>query len=140
VTGGDVSTCWRWTGAANRRTGYGKFSLEKGRQVLPHRFAYESLRSEIPAGLQIDHLCRVRLCVNPWHMEPVTARVNILRSDNPAAINARREACQKGHPFTEENTYRVVGKSYRKCATCHKARARSYRVAQRTEKPKAVTS
>ncbi|MEV8523231.1 HNH endonuclease [Streptomyces sp. NPDC052000] len=93
---------------------------------MPHRFAYEALRDAIPTGLQIDHLCRTRLCVNPWHMEPVTARVNVRRSLNPAAANARRTECVNGHPFTETNTYTPPGGRGRFCRTCRRLRNRVY--------------
>lgn len=131
VAGGDVTTCWMWTGAANPRTGYGTFCIEKGKFVTPHRFAYESMRTQIPVGLQIDHLCRTPLCVNPWHMEPVTPRVNVLRSDNPAAINARRTTCKHGHEFTDENTYQTA--RGRRCRTCSLERERGYRKARAVE-------
>lgn len=125
VTGGDVSACWNWSGASNPRTGYGNFNIGDRRYVLPHRFAYEALRVDVPEGLQIDHLCRNRLCVNPWHMEPVTPSVNVRRSSNAAALNINRAVCRKGHPFTEENTYRSG--AYRKCRACHLQRERTYR-------------
>lgn len=133
VSGGDVTTCWQWTGAANRRTGYGSFSPEKGEYAMPHRFAYEALRAEIPAGLQIDHLCRNRLCVNPWHLEPVTPRVNARRSLSPAGINSRREACAKGHPLTDGNVYKVAGTPNRRCRICTRRRNRGYEVAKRND-------
>lgn len=126
VSGGDVDTCWVWTASINKATGYGHFGVSASKFVVAHRFSYEFLRAEIPAGLQIDHLCRNRACVNPWHLEPVTPRVNVLRSTNPAAVNARRESCVNGHPLTEDNIYRVAGKSHRTCATCHREKARGY--------------
>ena len=73
--------CWLWQGAINTN-GYGNFH-NKGRTVKAHRFAYEICVGEIPKGLTIDHLCRVRHCVNPSHLEPVTMRENFLRGDRP---------------------------------------------------------
>lgn len=70
--------CWRWVGALNR-SGYGEFGAHGSHAVRAHRWAYEYLRADIPAGLQLDHLCRNRWCVNPWHLEPVTPLVNTRR-------------------------------------------------------------
>ena len=73
--------CWLWTGATNksRKLTYGNVGW-KGNMRRAHRVVYEILVSEIPQGLQLDHLCSVPLCVNPEHMEPVTAVENIQRS------------------------------------------------------------
>lgn len=70
----DVGVCWLWTGSTNGNS-YGRFSLD-GRMVPAHRWAYEALVGPIPPGLQIDHLCRVPLCVNPDHLEPVSQADN----------------------------------------------------------------
>ena len=70
--------CWLWTGAVNV-AGYGNFYLA-GRWVVAHRFAYESMRDEIPEGLTLDHLCRITSCVNPWHLEPVSNEENVRRA------------------------------------------------------------
>lgn len=133
VAGGDYTTCWRWTGAVNRRTGYGNFAVTQERWTTPHRYSYETMRGSIPAGLQIDHLCRVRICVNPWHMEPVTPRVNVRRSSNPAAKNAARVACVNGHAFSEENTYSRPGGG-RLCRACRRHREATRRASQRSAK------
>lgn len=116
--------CWTWSGSLTPK-GYGKF-WDGARMVRAHRYAYECLRGAIPAGLQIDHLCRVRNCVNPDHMEPVTVRVNVLRGVSFSAINALRTHCMRGHEFTADNTYWNKGK--RECRICRryaKARARA---------------
>lgn len=83
VDGGNVEDCWLWL-AAKKNNGYGVFQVGQ-QQVLAHRFAYEDLLSPIPDGLQIDHLCRTRDCVNPWHLDPVTAEVNSQRRSAVAA-------------------------------------------------------
>lgn len=69
--------CWRWTGRLNRN-GYGRVCI-RGREPVAHRAAYESLIGPIPPKRILDHQCRFRACVNPWHMEPVTHKVNTLR-------------------------------------------------------------
>src|SRR5690242_4725322 len=78
-------TCWLWIGWKSHN-GYGRFSINASKKVQAHRFAYELLRGPIPAGLQIDHLCRVPACVNPAHMEVVTASVNQKRGTAGAIL------------------------------------------------------
>jgi hypothetical protein len=96
-----VSGCWRWTGYIGGG-GYGTVMLKrqgagKKRHVLAHRFVYSILVGPVPPDLTLDHLCRNRACVNPAHLEPVTMRVNVLRGIGPAALNARKEYCSRGH-------------------------------------------
>lgn len=79
--------CWVWTGATNRE-GYGRLQLVDGRVGYAHRVAYELMVSEIPTGLELDHLCRRPQCCNPYHLEPVTKAVNRSRS---AVIRWARE-------------------------------------------------
>lgn len=116
----DEDGCWRWTGETTT-DGYGRLYAGDGPRPMAHRFVYEALIGPIPSGLELDHLCRVRNCVNPLHLEPVTQRENTLRSLAPAAFNAVKTACKWGHPFTPENTYvypKPSGRSRRKCKTC----------------------
>jgi hypothetical protein len=111
-----VGECWEWTGPRDA-AGYGKFSASRHRTVRAHRFAYEDMVGVIPEGLVIDHLCRNRSCVNPGHLEPVTDRVNVLRSHGFPATYAARTHCNNGHEFTPENTrFRVDGG--RRCRAC----------------------
>ena len=74
----DSSGCWLWLGPKNTK-GYGHFLLD-GKMVMAHRYSYESLVGVIPTGLQIDHLCFNKSCVNPKHLEPVTNRENCSRA------------------------------------------------------------
>lgn len=113
------SGCWEWTHCRSR--GYG---VVKGRGA--HRVVYELFKGPVPPGLQIDHLCRNRACVNPEHLEPVTARVNQHRSYSIAGINARKTHCDHGHELSGNNVRRWRGK--RICRACRRAeyeRARS---------------
>lgn len=117
-------TCWLWTGALTRGD-YGTISVN-GRDRAVHRVAYEILVGPIPDGLQLDHLCGVRRCVNPDHLEPVTGQENTLRGETVPAANAAKTHCKSGHPFTPENTYRTsVGA--RQCRTCARNRMRAWR-------------
>ena len=92
-----------------------------GRGYRAHRMAYAmSAHRALDVDLEIDHLCRVRNCVRPSHLEQVTGRENVLRSHGPAAINARKTHCHKGHEFTPENTYvwSNGSRTHRMCRTC----------------------
>lgn len=121
------SGCWLWRNPS--RNGYGYIWVTEQRRSQPaHRFSYETFVGAIPAGMQIDHLCRVRNCVNPRHLEAVTGRENILRGVSPPAQNARVTHCRKGHPYDISNTY-TSKRGMRYCRACarEKARARGYR-------------
>jgi hypothetical protein len=120
---GDESECWLWTDHIPPM-GYGYFST-KGTSRYAHRWSYEQFVGPIPTGLQIDHLCRVRNCVNPHHLEVVTGRVNILRGTSPPALNARKTHCLRGHPYSGDNLRMKRGK--RICRTCHNAHKRASR-------------
>ena len=113
--------CWEWIAFRNRQ-GYGRFLGSSQKAVSAHRWAYEHLIGPIPNGLTIDHLCRNRSCVNPAHMEAVTIRENTLRSPiAPAAVNARKRYCVRGHPFNAANTGRTPdGRRY--CRLCNRLR------------------
>ena len=100
----------------------------QGKYRRPHRVVYEALVGPIPDGLELDHLCFNRRCVNPNHMEPVTGYENILRGNSFSAVNARKTHCIHGHEFTEENTYVVTqnGRPGRQCKTCRRRRTREW--------------
>lgn len=83
--------CWEWTGATDP-TGYGRFFVD-GTMQYAHRWSYETFVGPIPAGLDIDHLCRVRRCVCPGHLEAVTRRENLLRGETLAAAHAAGVDC-----------------------------------------------
>lgn len=107
--------CWEWHAAKNSE-GYGRYYFD-GKARPAHRLAYEAMRGPIPTGLQIDHLCRNRACVNLDHLEPVSGRVNVLRGEGPAARCARVTLCPQGHPYDEANTY-ITTKGKRNCRAC----------------------
>lgn len=113
--------CWIWQ-AAPSSSGYGTFKVH-GRTEQAHRFAYELLVDQIPFGLTIDHICRVRMCVNPDHMEVVTLRENLMRGNSPSSVHARKETCPNGHLYnrTDPNS------GARLCQPCRTEYMRSYR-------------
>lgn len=126
--------CWIWTSTLDRY-GYGKF-FSGGATLKAHRVAYQFLLGPIPGGLDIDHRCRVRNCVNPDHLEPVTRRENALRSPiSIVAINSSKTHCSQGHRYTPENTYIYEADSYtqRNCRACNRAAARRYQARRRQE-------
>lgn len=125
--------CWEWQGARagdgwDTGKGYATCWWE-GRQQGGHRVTYTILVGPIPAGLTIDHTCRVTYCVNPAHMYPVTQRVNNERSTSPTAQNAAKTHCAKaGHPLDGENLYiRPDGSGQRDCLICRRGRTAASR-------------
>ena len=79
VTYKQNTDCWLWHGCV-QSNGYGRVSF-RGKSGYAHRMSYQLCWGAIPKGLELDHLCRNRACINPWHLEPVTRSVNCLRGD-----------------------------------------------------------
>jgi hypothetical protein len=123
-----TETCWVWTASINTY-GYGIFAVtdspvtNSAGYAYAHRYAYTLLVGPIPEGKQLDHLCRVRHCVRPSHLEPVTVRQNLMRGQTHAAHNAAKTHCPKGHPYDAANTWRD-GKGKRVCLICKRKRNR----------------
>jgi hypothetical protein len=110
------SGCWLWTGQIGNN-GYARFRYKGGQ--LGHRYAYEAAVGPVPEGLELDHLCRVRSCVNPEHLEAVTHRENCIRGLRGSLTTH----CPHGHEYTPENTTHN-SKGGRVCRACKKEEAR----------------
>lgn len=116
-------TCWVWIGA-HCSDGYGHKSLG-GIKHRVHRLAYEAAIGPIPTGLEIDHLCGVRACFNPAHLEAVTHRENLLRGGAFAGVNARKQHCPQGHRLAGDNLANHAARRGRRvCRICLNERAR----------------
>jgi len=120
--------CWIWIGASDKTTGYGKFLFD-GQTRPAHRFGYIYYRGPIPNGLVLDHRCRNRICVNPWHLEPETIGSNFMLGDisHRGAWQRARTHCPAGHPLSGENLW-VNKHGGRHCKTCNRENMRKRRV------------
>lgn len=94
---------------------YGYFTIEAGKNVWAHRFAYEHDIGPIPEGLELDHLCRVTICVNGMHLEPVTRIVN---QERARAALQLKEVCKRGHQLSGDNLYINPASGARVCRAC----------------------
>lgn len=117
----DLGPCWLWIATKNQG-GYGRIRADRNGQLLSaHRVAYELLVGSIPDGLDLDHLCRVRHCVNSAHLEPVTRKVNMERG-----TRAQASHCKHGHEYTPANTnWTPRGRECRDCRRMYAARKKA---------------
>ncbi len=121
------SGCWLWEGAVDPRTGYARITIETGRVENAHRSSYQLHVGPVPDGLQLDHLCRVRSCVNPDHLEPVTCAETLRRGAGPVktkALKAAQTHCKRGHLLSGDNVTHDKGNSARICIECRRLRGR----------------
>ena len=122
----ELGPCWEWT-AEKVHNGYGRFSPKRpAKKIKAHTWAYTALMGPVPEGMELDHLCRNRLCLNPAHLEPVTHRENLMRGDSAAARCARKTHCPKGHAYDAENT-QISRRGDRSCRTCRAEQSRAKR-------------
>lgn len=116
----DVDECWEFMGS-KIGIGYRSFNAE-GKQHYAHRWMWEYAYGPIPDRHDIDHLCRNRACVNPYHLRTATRSENLLAGQTIVARQSRQQYCVHGHAFSEENTYRWRG--HRLCRKCRERRNR----------------
>ena len=117
----DVTLCWQWL-ANTFGDGRGQVTYRK-QKWQAHKWLWCSLRGNVPEGLELDHLCRNGLCVNPYHLEAVSHQINCQRGQGWSGRNIRKLQCPQGHTYTVENTLfftRRNGAMGRRCAQCRK--------------------
>lgn len=119
--------CWLWTAATNGT--YGVMGSGNERDYA-HRLAVIFDGRGIPKGMQVDHLCRNKLCVRPDHLDIVTPKENFSRVPRETmrhVIRSRtRVRCGKGHPLTSDNVFHRKNESFRRCRTCHRLQSRRH--------------
>ena len=119
-----VTSCWHWSGSTN-----GTYPILRhcNRNYLAHRYSFAQFNGPLTPGLDVDHICRNKLCVNPAHLRQLTRQGNMLAI--PVEIrtrNRRKPTCAKGHAYTPENTL-TLRCGERVCRTCKRERRRSKR-------------
>lgn len=129
----DTNGCWLWIGSLHPN-GYASTTQgsRRSRDYI-HRIAYRAIIGPIPLGKELDHLCRVRHCFNPQHLEPVTRIENVRRGIGPAILgrlNGSKTHCIRGHAFDEYNT-RLRPTGGRDCRACARLHQTEYRKARR---------
>lgn len=125
ISSWDDDKCWEWLGNKNGN-GYGQFK-KFGQVIRLHKFSYEFFKGRVPKGLEIDHLCRIRHCFNPNHLEAVTHQENILRGNVVGSNKGHHSKthCPQGHEYNEKNL--VKSAKWRTCRICKNKRNRIYR-------------
>lgn len=114
--------CWIWLGGTGR--GYGIIRVNTHKQIGAHVYSYLLYKGDVPENMELDHLCRNRLCVNPDHLEAVTHKVNVERGISEVGKNSQKTHCPHGHEYNEQNTLTISGKRY--CRTCANKRRKKY--------------
>ncbi|MBA4180254.1 MAG: hypothetical protein C0506_06645 [Anaerolinea sp.] len=142
-----TDSCWLWTGSLTE-DGYPRFAESKTLEFKAHRWAYESMVGPIPDGMQLDHLCHTldsgcpggtgcphRRCVRVDHLEVVTPRINVLRSQSFVATNASKTHCVHGHELSPENLYEAPSlEGERRCLVCKRRLGREAAVRFRAKR------
>lgn len=122
--------CIEWTGAVDRRDGYGRFYDGSGNTRTAYGFAWSYYCGEVPKDMVLDHECRNRKCVNVDHLRPVSNTFNVMSGVGVTAINAWKTHCKRGHPLDGENLY-VTPTGGRDCRTCRQQSSQRYKERKR---------
>lgn len=127
-----VSGCWLWT-ASLSRTGYGQISEGPPtyRTLKSHRVAYEHFVGLIPFDLVVDHMCNQPRCVNPEHLQLLTRRQNIMRSNHPLIVAQWLNQCPRGHDLSDPDNVYLRPKGGRMCQVCVRMRSKRYYEAEK---------
>lgn len=117
--------------------GYGRFKV-RGKNIFAHIYIYEATHGPVPAGKELDHICRVKSCVNVAHLRAITHKENVLCGEGVTSVNAKKTHCIHGHELTPENLYLSSLEKFkmRQCRECTRIRAKNYHQAN-LEKVKA---
>ena len=133
----DSNGCWRWCASINK-SGYSQVWFE-GKLVGTHRLSYEAFVGSIDSDKEIDHICRVRDCVSPFHLRQLTPKENTLCGFGISAINAKKTHCLRGHKYDEVNTYWDKS-GHRYCLACNRVASREYQRRRRRLEKSNVTA
>jgi hypothetical protein len=128
----DGNGCWIWQGAHDY-DGYGLINRLPLHRGNAHIYFYKLHVGLVPEGLEIDHLCRVRDCVNPAHLKPKPHKENVLIGESPTAKNARKTHCKRGHELAGDNIY-IGSNGGRRCRICQKAYMRAYHLQRKAKR------
>lgn len=126
----DPDGCWLWQGEISHN-GYGRFRISKGKRIQAHRWSYLTFIGPIPDGWHVDHVCKVRRCVNPDHLEAVTAWENNARSKSPSAKHLLQTHCIRGHDFSDPAILYITPDGRRQCRPCGAMRTQKSYLAKR---------
>jgi hypothetical protein len=120
-----TEACWYWEGAKND-SGYGYWGFQ-GKVRPAHVYSYQIFKGEIPAGFELDHICRNHSCLNPFHLEAVSHSVNVQRGvDFKVKTNQGKTHCIRGHPLSGTNLLLRKNGKWRRCRICNNEHARNY--------------
>ena len=121
--------CWEWKDHLHTISGYGTF-WKNGKNILAHRFSYEFFNGIIPEKLTVDHLCKNKKCVNPYHLDLTTRIDNVRRGSNEIAHNKEKTSCPQGHLYDFKNTY-FTKEGFRHCRKCRQIHKKNHRLRQK---------